>query len=140
MSKELQQQLAYESRRKSVGIAYLLWFFLGGLGVHRFYTGNTKSAVTQLILTLTGIGFLLIVLPWLLIDLFLIPGLVRDRNVETLNLMGYDVDDQPHDQRPAQLLSKPVQTEADRRREEMLEDLRQTGYRKERRDINPLYR
>ena len=139
MSKDLQKQMAFESNRKSVGIAYLLWLFLGGFGVHRFYSGHTKSAVLQMVLCISVIGWLVLA-PWLIIDLFLIPGLVRERNVETLRLMGYDTEDEVSDPREARPLPKPAMTEADRRREEMLEDLRQTGYRKERRDINPLYR
>ena len=86
MSKDLQKQMAFESNRKSVGIAYLLWFFLGALGVHRFYSGHTKSAVLQMVLCISVIGWLVLA-PWLIIDLFLIPGLVRERNVETLRLM-----------------------------------------------------
>lgn len=139
MSKDLQKQMAFESNRKSVGIAYLLWLFLGGFGVHRFYSGHTKSAVLQMVLCISVIGWLVLA-PWLIIDLFLIPGLVRERNVETLRLMGYDTEDEVSDPREARPLPKSAMTEADRRREEMLEDLRQTGYRKERRDINPLYR
>lgn len=43
----------------------LLCFFLGYLGVHRFYTGNTLYGVLQLI-TLGGCGI------WTLIDLVLL--------------------------------------------------------------------
>jgi TM2 domain-containing membrane protein YozV len=57
--------------QKSTTVAYLLWFFLGWLGIHRFYTGHM---VTGIIWFLTGAlcGF-----GWL-IDIFLIPGLVRE--------------------------------------------------------------
>ena len=34
--------------------AGLLGIFLGGLGVHNFYLGNTGKAVAQLLLTLVG--------------------------------------------------------------------------------------
>lgn len=72
---------------KSMAIAYILWLFLGGLGAHRFYLGRTGSAIAQLVLTIIGIvlslvlvGFvpLIVVGIWLFVDLFLIPGMVRN--------------------------------------------------------------
>lgn len=50
MDKSMMQ---FEARRKSSGVGYLLWFFFGLLGMHRFYAGRIKSAVLQLLL---GIG------------------------------------------------------------------------------------
>ena len=40
--------------QKSKLIAGLLGIFLGALGVHNFYLGFTKKAVTQLVITLAG--------------------------------------------------------------------------------------
>lgn len=35
---------------KSVGLAYVLWFFLGWAGVHQFYLGNNSRGLLNLIL------------------------------------------------------------------------------------------
>ncbi len=74
---------------KSVAIAYLLWFFLGGFGIHRFYLRKPQTAVIMLILTVAGyiltfvvVGFLLLwaVGIWWIVDAFLIPGMIREAN------------------------------------------------------------
>ena len=90
MSLDTQKQILIEQRvtndAKSPVIAYLLLIFLGGFGAHRFYLGKTGTAVTMLILFLLGwvtliIGVGLILLAavgiWGLVDLFLIPGMIR---------------------------------------------------------------
>ena len=59
---------------KSRLVALLLCFFLGGLGVHRFYVGKIGTGVLQL-LTLGGLGI------WALIDLiFIICGGFKDKD------------------------------------------------------------
>lgn len=82
--------MLYDAQKKSVGVAFLLWFFLGTLGGHRFYTGRTGTAVVQILLTLIGavttafgIGFflLLVVGIWVLVDAFMLPGCIRRYNV-----------------------------------------------------------
>lgn len=135
-----EKELVFESQRKSKGIAYLLWLFLGAFGAHRFYAGEVKSGAIQLVLTLTGIG-LLVVLPWLLIDLFLIPGLINERNMELINTLSYG-DPRGFDSAREDRLPPREEPNAamDPKRQEMLEDLRATGYRKERRDLSNLYR
>lgn len=76
---------------KSLGTAYVLWFFLGGLSVHRFYLGHPLSAIAQvclwyvsLMFVMAGFGLALITLIagglWLLADAFVIPTLVRGAN------------------------------------------------------------
>ncbi|MDB5535373.1 MAG: hypothetical protein JWQ65_248 [Devosia sp.] len=81
----------YDIEKKSLLVAYLLWFFLGYVGAHRFYLGRpisgfvmlALSAVT-LVLTLVSFGFLsflwFAVGLWWLIDALLIPGIVAGRN------------------------------------------------------------
>jgi TM2 domain-containing membrane protein YozV len=49
-------------------VAALLAFFLGPLGIHRFYLGRTGSAVVMLVLSCTIVG-LLISAPWALVDM-----------------------------------------------------------------------
>lgn len=96
MNSDVRAMLTYEANKKSTGVAYLLWFFLGGLGVHRFYLGRTGSGAAILILTLlslllsfVGIGFITIWIPviWVLIDVFLIPGMTRDYNMRLVQMM-----------------------------------------------------
>lgn len=75
--------------QKEVGVAYLLWLFLGTIGAHRFYLGMNGSAAAQLILTvigwatvilLVGFAFLAVVWVWIIIDAFKMPGMVREAN------------------------------------------------------------
>lgn len=60
---------------KSVGVAYLFWFFLfiGFCGIHRFYAGRY---ITGIIWLLTGGLFLI----GQIIDLFLIPSMIESSN------------------------------------------------------------
>lgn len=41
-------QILYDANKKSKLVAYLLWFFLGAFGAHRFYARRALSAVIQL--------------------------------------------------------------------------------------------
>jgi TM2 domain-containing membrane protein YozV len=50
---------------KKILPAFLLCFFLGALGIHRFYVGKTGTGILQ-ILTLGGLGF------WALVDCIMI--------------------------------------------------------------------
>ncbi len=69
------QPMPVGQAQKSKIAAGLLGIFLGSLGVHNFYLGNTGKAVAQLLLTL--IGWIIIVGPiisgiWALIEAILI--------------------------------------------------------------------
>jgi TM2 domain-containing membrane protein YozV len=66
----------WEGRMKSTIVAYLLWclVLVGLAGIHRFYAGKW---VTGLLWLFTG-GLLLI---GQIIDLFLVPGMIREANL-----------------------------------------------------------
>src|SRR3954454_18774929 len=89
MDDSVRQQLLFEANRKSTGAAYLLWFFLGGFGAHRFYLGRTGSAVGQLLLLLLGwipffMGWAALGI-WWIVDAFLIPDIIRVDNLRTIH-------------------------------------------------------
>jgi TM2 domain-containing membrane protein YozV len=79
MTLSTNDQLLIESRvtndGKNVVVAYLLWLFLGIFAAHRFYLGRPVSAILQILSYFIIIGAL-----WWIVDLFLIPGMVRDKN------------------------------------------------------------
>ncbi|SRR5260221_5869439 len=61
----LPAQAVYSATDKRILPAFLLCFFVGCFGVHRFYVGKTGSGIAQL-LTLGGLGI------WAFIDLIMI--------------------------------------------------------------------
>ena len=62
-----------EASEKKRLVALLLCFFLGVLGVHRFYVGKIGSGIAQII-TLGGLGI------WVLIDfIMIICGCFKDK-------------------------------------------------------------
>ncbi len=80
--------------RKSVAVAYSLWFGLWAISAHRFYVKAWISGIAQTALWYVSLMFwmagnkpafypLLAGLGWIAADLLLIPGMVRARN-ETL--------------------------------------------------------
>ncbi len=61
----VQEQNAPAQTTKRILPAFLLCFFLGSLGVHRFYVGKVGTGILQLV-TLGGLGI------WVLIDLIML--------------------------------------------------------------------
>ncbi|WP_312798237.1 TM2 domain-containing protein [Tianweitania sp.] len=73
-----------DAKRKSLLVAYLLWFFLWWAGAHHLYLRRYGSALGYALLSLVGanldmpLALIFLIVPvWWTIDLFLLPGLVR---------------------------------------------------------------
>jgi len=85
----IEQQVTNDA--KTSGVAYILWLFLGGLGAHRFYIGRPGSGLAILALMVLGVAltpsplgslFLVIGVIWVIVDLFLIPGMIQSQKDE----------------------------------------------------------
>ena len=68
-------------KERELWVAYLLWFLLGPVGVHKFYLGKIGMGILYLF---TGGIFLI---GWV-IDLFTLPSQVRAYNDEVRSLKG----------------------------------------------------
>ena len=82
--------MEYDANKKSLAAAYILCLWFGWFGAHRFYLGRTGSAVAMLVLTLVSIPLVFVVVGvftlgavaiWMLVDLFLLPGIAREFNL-----------------------------------------------------------
>ena len=81
--------MRYDANKRSALIAYLLWFFLGYFGIHRFYLKRTGSGIAMLLIALVStvllvvavgaLGYIVVGI-WWCIDAFLIPGMTQDYN------------------------------------------------------------
>lgn len=80
---DARELLLLESEVKAYGkstlVAYLLWYFLGLFGGHRFYLRRTGTAVAMLVLSLTVIG-LIVTGIWWIVDIFLTYKMVNEEN------------------------------------------------------------
>lgn len=85
--------MRYDAGKKTALLGYLLWFFLGSFGAHRFYFGRTGSAVAMLLIFILSIplafiavgllGFMVVGI-WWIVDAFLIPGMVAENNARLI--------------------------------------------------------
>ena len=78
--------------RKSTGVTYALWFFLGLLSLHRFYLGKPGTAILQILSYFILIGFI-----WWFIDAFLIPDMVRKHTDQMRSRMMHEIAAMPDD-------------------------------------------
>ncbi|VAW57747.1 hypothetical protein MNBD_GAMMA07-281 [hydrothermal vent metagenome] len=76
---------------KNLFIAYLLWWFLGWAGVHRYYLGRIKTGIAQLLLLIIGsimaffvIGYALVFawFIWWALDAYFTYKMVQEENVK----------------------------------------------------------
>ncbi|MEM6584970.1 MAG: TM2 domain-containing protein, partial [Pseudomonadota bacterium] len=116
-------------------VAYLLWLLVGWTGAHRFYAGETKTGAIQLVMALSVIGLPFLVF-WLIADIFLIPGMINDKNMELIRAL--NASDRPGLDDELEHREEMVAPALDGKRARMLEDLRATGYLKPRRDFSKL--
>ncbi|CAH0119189.1 MULTISPECIES: TM2 domain-containing protein [unclassified Paenibacillus] len=91
---DARELLLLESEVKNAGknmvIAYVLWYFLGIFGAHRFYMGKTGSAIAQLILSITFIG-LIVTSIWWIVDAFLVHTWVKEHNRQIETRVLHDI-------------------------------------------------
>ena len=94
----IEQRVANDA--KSPLVAYLLLIFLWGLGVHRMYLGRWLSGIVMA--AMWGLGWLTapiligwpllgVVTLWVVIDLFLIPGMIQDDKDEIRYRLGSEL-------------------------------------------------
>ncbi|KAA0910657.1 TM2 domain-containing protein [Pusillimonas sp. ANT_WB101] len=91
---EQSNSLLYDAGKRSITATYVLWFFFGWVGAHRFYAGYKLSGALMLalacfgwyrVIAVEGAGFLALIFLgiWVLIDAALIPSMVRTSNLKT---------------------------------------------------------
>ncbi len=74
----------FSGNGKNIVVAYLLWWFLGLLGIHRFYLDRPKTGLAQLLLLVLGwlplfIGWVVLGVWWLL-DAYFVYKYVKEFN------------------------------------------------------------
>jgi len=57
---------------KNILVAYLLWWFLGWAGIHRFYLGRVKTGLAQLLLVVIGWATFIFVIGYVLLVVWFI--------------------------------------------------------------------
>lgn len=76
-----------ESQKKNQVMAYVIWWFFGFMGGHRYYFGKTGSAVAMtlifwLLVWFLGLGLVITVI-WALVDVFMIGDWLKEDQQKT---------------------------------------------------------
>jgi len=88
------QQAEFDSKKKNIILAYLLWFFLPG--IHRIYLNRIGTGILFILsaiigfvtlVFIVGIGILIVLGIWWLIDAFFIHKWVENINLTLLEDM-----------------------------------------------------
>jgi TM2 domain-containing membrane protein YozV len=89
MLRYLQAESEFAAHKMEFAPAFLLCFFLGTFGAHRFYLRRTGTAVAMLVVTLVSFPLMFVLIGfasyaaigiWAFVDLFLVSGIVREEN------------------------------------------------------------
>lgn len=87
LSNDTRALIMYEANRISEPLVFLLALYTGLFGGHNFYLGRKGPAIAQLVLTCLVIGLAVSII-WVIVDLFRIPSLVRERNLALARDLG----------------------------------------------------
>ena len=79
MEQEISKNITQEASDKLRLIAFILAFFLGTFGIHRFYVKKTRTGIVMLILTLTLFGVIITSI-WAFVDwVMILAGSFKDK-------------------------------------------------------------
>lgn len=87
------EQMRLEEQKKNPVVAYILWWFLGFFGAHRFYMGKS-NAVTMLVISIVSfltmvivVGYigLIAMFVWWVLDAISLHKWVKIYNLELIN-------------------------------------------------------
>lgn len=90
--------MRYDIEKKSMLLAYVIWYFVGMFGGHRFYMGQKSSAIwmlvifiASLVLSVIGIGLIgmLALVIWWAIDGCRLWKWVKVHNLALMNQLSY---------------------------------------------------
>ena len=94
---DAQVMMAFETHKKDMVVAYVLWHFLGVFGGHRFYMKDQGGGAAMLALTLISIPLMFVfigffiyfaVIVWWIVDAFMVHEWVKSHNLNLMESLG----------------------------------------------------